>query len=618
MADTQTESDPLLAFRDRFPITQRSNYLINNSLGAMPKATRDSVGRFLDEWDTRGVRSWGDGWWTLQDEVGDQVATVLGVRAGTVSMHQNIAVALEMMLSCFRFDGKRNGIVYADRNFPSDQYIYEARAAHGAKLTRVPAASDGISTDGEQVAAAIDDSTLLVAIDHVMFRSSSIVDVAPIVEKARKVGAFVILDTFHSVGTQQLELEKLGVHAAVGGALKWLCGGPGNCFLYVHPDEANKLTPAFTGWAAHKQPFLFSPDGQDYRDDGGRFATGTPNVPALYAGKEGIATVVEAGLDNVRRRSQELTTMLVDEAQQHGLGLKSPLDAARRGGHVALDVPHGYAVCQALSQREIVVDFRPDAGLRVAPHFYNTREEVRTCVQAIPRDPRWRRAREVPAAGAQAGMSGDGRRIWDVSEPIEPATATFPGDNAFSQQWVMRMADGASCNVSTIRMSVHVGTHTDAPLHYADDGSDMAGVGLQPYLGRCRVADVRGEGTPSLIPAAALTDQLLDGVERILFRTGETHDHRRFDSGFTSLGGEAATVLAERGIQLVGIDTPSMDHASNRELDGHQALYRGRVAILENLDLTGVPVGDYELIALPLRIVGCDSSPVRAILRELP
>ena len=383
MTANDLDDDPLLAFRERFPITQRSNYLINNSLGAMPKASRDSVGQFLDEWDTRGVRSWGDGWWTLQERVADQVASALGVPNGTVSMHQNIAVALEMILSCFRFDGKRNGIVYADRNFPSDQYIYEARAAHGAKLQRVPAASDGISTDGQMVADAIDDTTLIVAIDHVMFRSSAIVDVAPIVEKARKVGAFVILDTFHSVGTQQLELERLGVHAAVGGALKWLCGGPGNCFLYVHRDEIAKLTPAFTGWAAHKQPFLFSPNGQDYRDDGARFATGTPNVPALYSGKEGIATVLEAGLDNVRARSQKLTALIVDEAQRHGLGVKSPLDGARRGGHVALDVPHGYEVCQALSEREIVVDYRPDAGLRIAPHFYNTQGEVRACLQAM-------------------------------------------------------------------------------------------------------------------------------------------------------------------------------------------------------------------------------------------
>lgn len=209
-------------------------------------------------------------------------------------------------------------------------------------------------------------------------------------------------------------------------------------------------------------------------------------------------------------------------------------------------------------------------------------------------------------------------RIWDISERIEPETATFPGDNAFSQEWVMQKAHGAACNVSTIRMSVHVGTHADAPLHYDSGGSDMASVDLTKYLGRCRVIDVRGVGNPPMIPAEALTKELLEGAERVLLRTSEQHDHRTFQPEFVSLGGPAAKVLVAAGIKLVGIDTPSMDHASNKELDGHHALYAGGIAILENLDLTGVSAGDYELIALPLRIVGCDSSPVRAILRELP
>ncbi|MFN6147447.1 MAG: aminotransferase class V-fold PLP-dependent enzyme [Planctomycetota bacterium] len=376
-------ADPLLAYRDRFPITQRSNYLINNSLGAMPAAARASVQQFLDQWDTRGVRSWGDGWWALQEKVGDLVANVLGLPAGTVTMHQNIAVAQEMILSCFRFDGRRNKVVYADRNFPSDQYIYEARAAHGARLVRVGPAADGIATDGEQVAAAIDDETLLVAIDHVMFRSSAITDVAPIVRQARKHGAFVVLDVFHSGGIVPLDAHARSVDAIVGGALKWMCGGPGNCFLYVRPDAAKSLVPSFTGWAAHKQPFAFSPKGQDYRDDGQRFATGTPNVPALYAGKEGIATIAEVTVARIREKSMRQTKLLVEEAGRQGLAIRSPRDGSRRGGHVALDVPEGYAVCQALSAREIVVDFRPDAGLRVAPHFYNTDDEVVACVRAI-------------------------------------------------------------------------------------------------------------------------------------------------------------------------------------------------------------------------------------------
>lgn len=209
-------------------------------------------------------------------------------------------------------------------------------------------------------------------------------------------------------------------------------------------------------------------------------------------------------------------------------------------------------------------------------------------------------------------------RLWDISEPIEPASATFPGDSPFSQEWVARQEQGASCNVSTIRMSVHVGTHTDAPLHFDLAGPDIASVDLTQYIGRCRVVDVRGEGSPSVIPARVLTPELLAGAERILLRTRDEHDHRRFDPSFTTLGPDAARALVQAGIRLVGIDTPSLDHADSKDLAGHHTLFEGGVAILENLDLRQVPAGDYELIALPLRIVNGDSSPVRAILRDLP
>ncbi len=378
-----TSHDPLLAFRARFPILSRANYLISNSLGAMPAAARESVGQFLDMWERRGVRAWGEGWWVLQEQVGAVLERILGVPERTVSMHQNVAVATEMILSCFEFTQKRNKIVYCELNFPSDQYAYEAQTRRGARLVRVPGEADGIATDLQRLLDAIDEETLIVAVDHVHFRSAWIQDLPAIVQKARKVGAFVIADVFHSGGTLPLELHRWGVHAAVGGALKYMCGGAGNCFLYVDPDERKKLTPTFTGWAAHKQPFLFSNKGQDYRDDGGKFFTGTPNVPALYAGKEGIAIVAEAGLANIRRRSQQLTQLLVEQAEKAGLGIRSPRVAAQRGGHVALDVPHGYEVCQALAAEDIVVDYRPEAGLRVAPHFYNTEDEVRSCVARV-------------------------------------------------------------------------------------------------------------------------------------------------------------------------------------------------------------------------------------------
>lgn len=211
--------------------------------------------------------------------------------------------------------------------------------------------------------------------------------------------------------------------------------------------------------------------------------------------------------------------------------------------------------------------------------------------------------------------------IYDISEPIEPATAVYPGDTSFTAEWVARLERGDSCNVSTMRMSVHCGTHADAPAHFVLNGADIASVPLETYLGRCRVLDVGAVGEPPLVDPGGLQGRL-QGVERLLLRTNRRHDHRRFDPGFTALGPAAAGVLIAAGVRLVGIDTPSMDHATSKDLPTHHLLAANRVALLENLDLSAVPVDadrgtDYELIALPLKIVGGDSGPVRAVLRTL-
>lgn len=379
-------TDPLAQrWRAEFPILADANYLISNSLGAMPRRTRDSVGKYLDEWEGRGVRAWAEGWWQLQFEFAGVVEKLLGVSAGTVSMHQNVAMASQAILSSIDLSGPRNRIVYTDLNFPSVMYLYEETArARGAEIVRVPADADGITVDQQQLLDAIDERTAIVPISHVLFRSGFIQDAKAVVEKARSVGAFVVLDVYQSVGALPLALDEIGVHAAVGGVLKYCCGGPGNSFLYVRPDESQRLRPHFTGWSAHKDPFAFSADGQDYREDGGRFLNGTPNVPALYAGIEGARIVAEeVGLPAIREKSLGMTQALIARCDAKGLGIKSPRDPEVRGNHVSIDVPEGYWVCQAMLAENIVCDFRPGAGLRLSPHFYNTPEEPIAAVDRI-------------------------------------------------------------------------------------------------------------------------------------------------------------------------------------------------------------------------------------------
>jgi arylformamidase len=209
--------------------------------------------------------------------------------------------------------------------------------------------------------------------------------------------------------------------------------------------------------------------------------------------------------------------------------------------------------------------------------------------------------------------------LWDISEPIGPDTAVFPGDTPYSAEWIARLERGDSCNVSTMRMSVHCGTHSDAPAHFKAQGRDAASAPLDVYLGRCRVLDVASLGQPPLVDPGSLIGKLA-GVDRVLLRTAREHDHRRFDPGFVALGPAAARVLLAAGVRLVGIDTPSLDHASSKDLATHHLLADAGVTWIENLDLSAVPVDptagtDYELIALPLRIVGGEAAPVRAVLR---
>lgn len=206
------------------------------------------------------------------------------------------------------------------------------------------------------------------------------------------------------------------------------------------------------------------------------------------------------------------------------------------------------------------------------------------------------------------------RRIYDISQTLRPGIAVWPGDAAFSVEWRWRMADGASVNVSTIRLSTHTGSHSDAPYHFYEHGAAIAEVPLEKYLGRARVVDLPGVEQVGLEHLDGLA---LDRLERVLFRTLSGDPEAAFPGPFPYLSAEAARELGRAGLKLVGIDTPSMDPVDSKDLPAHHHLLEHGVAILEGIDLQAVPPGDYELIALPLKLAGLDGSPVRAVLREL-
>ena len=366
--------DPLLARRSDFPILNTCTYLISNSLGAMPAHTRARLADYADDWATMGVVAW-EKWLPLVTHVGDLVGAIIGAGPGEVFMIQNVSIAESILISALDFSGPRNKIVYDDLNFPTIHYNWLAQESRGARVHLVKS-HDGVTIDTQQICDAIDERTLVVPISHVIFRSAYIQDAKAIVEKAHRVGAMVFLDVFQSIASVPVDVRGLEVDAAVGGLLKWGCGGPGNCFLYVRPDLISKLVPRMVGWFSHKRPFDFDMSGLDMRDDVWRYAGGTPNVPALYAGISGAEIINEVGVENIRRRHIELSSFAVERAQEEGLTVNSPLDHRVRGGHVTVDFPGSKEACDELIRRKFLVDYRPGSGIRIAPHFYNSRDEV--------------------------------------------------------------------------------------------------------------------------------------------------------------------------------------------------------------------------------------------------
>jgi kynureninase len=368
-------TDPLLKWRPEFPIVETCTYLVSHSLGAMPRRTAAYLQEYADTWSTRGVRAWHEGWWEVGKVTGDLLAPILGVRAGTISMHQNVTVAMGIIGSCHTFEGSRRRIVMTDLEFPSNMYLFEGFRRYGAEIVYVPS-DDTIRTNLDRLIDAIDERTVLVPLSVVLFRSAFIQDAAAVIEKAHRVGARVILDVYQAAGTVPLDIEGLGADFAVGGSVKWLCGGPGAGYLYVRPDLAPRLEPAFIGWAAHAHPFKFATGAVDYADAPERFQSGTPNVPPLYAARAGYEIVSEIGVPAIREKSLRLTRQMMDRARRSGYRLNTPTADRERGGTVVVDAPNGEAVAQELLRRGVIIDYRPGAGIRMAPHFYNTEEEI--------------------------------------------------------------------------------------------------------------------------------------------------------------------------------------------------------------------------------------------------
>jgi kynureninase len=377
----RNEEDPLLAYRGEFPILQTTNYLISNSLGAVPAAASRNLQDYYETWASRGVRAWEETWWMMVADLGDLVAPLIGARQGEVVFQPNVTLAHAVVFSSFGFRRGRPKIITDAMHFPSILYLIDQQREAGAEVVVVPS-EDGVGVDTQRLLEAIDETTVFVNVSHVLFKSAFIQDLAAIASRAREVGAATIIDGYQSVGSIPVDVRALGIDVYIGGCLKWLCGGPGAAFLWVDSDIRGRLRPTLTGWMAHERPFTFE-HTLSRRDDAWRFLNGTPNVSALYAAGPGLEIIGRIGIDAIRDKSLRQTDRLLSLADAQRYRCTTPRDPARRGGTVAIDVEHGYEISRALKARGVLCDFRPGAGIRLSPHFYTRDDELDAAVAAI-------------------------------------------------------------------------------------------------------------------------------------------------------------------------------------------------------------------------------------------
>jgi kynureninase len=376
----------LLATRGDFPSLSRGVHLVSHSLGAMPAAARVHAARFLDEWQESSIAAW-DEWLPAVRSLGDLVARVLGVAPGTVCILPNVSAAQNVVASALSFEGRRRKVVYDDLNFSTVHYVWQEQARRGAEVVVVK--SDGVHAPIERLLEAIDDSTLVVPISHVLFRSSALYDAARVITRAHEVGAMVLLDVYQSACTVPLDLAAWGCDMACGGSVKWACGGPGAAYLYVRPDVLERLRPMATGWFSHEAPFAFDMGPMRYAADAWRMIGGTMAIPAVYTARAGWETIDSLGVERIRSKSLRQTALVREQALARGFRVNTPHADDERGGTLCFDFGatagdgEVEAASRLLVERRFFHDHRPRCGMRVSPHFYTTDDEILAFFEAL-------------------------------------------------------------------------------------------------------------------------------------------------------------------------------------------------------------------------------------------
>lgn len=372
----------LSKWRDEFPVVGERTYLISASLGPLSRRSRALAEEHLDLWQRLGPEElWFEHGMPMLGRCRELFSSMIGAHADEVAIVPSVSSGMSSVATCLDFN-VRPKIVMTQMDFPTNHYVWQAQERRGAKVDVVPS-PDGIHVDTNDFLAAIDDQTLVVNLNRVLFESSYIQDAPAIIEKAHSVGAFVVVDDFHGAGILPVDVHDLEIDFYLTGSLKWLCGGQGLAFLYCRRDLIAQVQPLVVGWFGTKDPFDFDRSGLNLRDDARRFEAGTWALPQAFTTAGGLEIIHEVGVDNIRARSQELTRGLIERVDEAGVELLSPRDDAKRSGVVRVRIPGGRTeaerVLHELFARDVVLDSRGDA-LRISPHFFNDETDLDRCI----------------------------------------------------------------------------------------------------------------------------------------------------------------------------------------------------------------------------------------------
>jgi kynureninase len=391
-ARERDENDPLAAFRHRFVHTDPDLiYLDGNSLGRLPVNSVKTIEEVtIRDWGDRLIRSWNEGWWDMQVQLGDLLAPVIGAGPGEVLISDSTTVNLYKLTMSAMVDAPsgKDRIVTDDLNFPSDVYILDGVARQlGAELVIVP--SDGIMGPVDGLATAIDERSALVSLSHTVFKSGYTYDLAQVTALAHDAGARMLWDCSHSAGALPVDLRGCGADLSVGCTYKYLNGGPGSpAFLYVRKDLQEQLGNPITGWWGHSRPFDFDLEFEPHAGIR-RFHTGTMPILSMAPIEVGVDDVLEAGIAAIRAKSLDLSDYLIGQVHEHlephGFSLASPNDREHRGSHMAILHDMAWPITLAMIERASVIpDFRTPDSIRLGlSPLYTSFVDLHTAVQRI-------------------------------------------------------------------------------------------------------------------------------------------------------------------------------------------------------------------------------------------